>query len=210
MGGVRRLIVMDVDSTFIVNEQIDLLADLAGSGTKVADITARAMAGELDFAQSLRARVATLAGLPAAAFDRARERIEFTPGALDLLTECERRGWPVALVSGGFHEIIDPLTEGLPLAYVRANRLEIDNGHLTGKVRGEIVDRAAKAAYLRGFAEAEGIELADTVAIGDGANDLDMIAAAGLGVAFRAKPVVAAQADLALDGPRLDEVLTHL
>lgn len=201
---------MDVDSTFIDNEQIDLLADLAGSGPQVAAITARAMAGELDFEASLRARVRTLAGLPVSAFDDARERVSFTAGASDLLEQCAARDWPVALVSGGFHEIIDPLVAGLPISYVRANRLAEDSGHLTGEVTGPVVDRAAKAAYLRQFAAAEDVDISATVAIGDGANDLDMIAAAGLGVAFRAKPVVAAQADIALAGPRLDEVLAHL
>lgn len=207
---MRRLLVMDVDSTFIANEQIDLLADLAGTGTQVAEITERAMAGELDFEASLRARAATLAGLPASAFDEVRESISFTPGALDLVRECAERQWPVALVSGGFHEIIDPLVAHLPIAYVQANRLVVDRGHLTGEVDGDVVDRAAKATFLREFARQEGIEVTDTVAIGDGANDLDMLAAAGLGVAFQAKPVVAAHADLALAGPRLDEVLAHL
>lgn len=201
---------MDVDSTFIVNEQIDLLADLAGSGVQVADITARAMAGELDFEESLRERVRTLAGLPTSAFDEARAQVTFTPGAIELLEQCEARTWPVALVSGGFHEIIDPLVADLPITYVRANRLATDDGVLTGEVFGPVVDRAAKAAYLREFAAVEQIDISATVAIGDGANDLDMIAAAGLGVAFQAKPVVAQQADLAMPGPRLDEVLAHL
>lgn len=201
---------MDVDSTFISSEQIDLLAERAGTGAQVADITARAMAGELDFEASLRARVATLEGLPESTFDEVRSQISFTPGALDLVDECRRRGWVVALVSGGFHEIIDPLVDGLPISYVRANRLEVRRGALTGEVSGAVVDRAAKATFLREFARAEGVELSDTVAIGDGANDLDMIAAAGLGVAFQAKPIVARQADLALPGPRLDAVLSHL
>lgn len=207
---MRRLLVMDVDSTFISCEQIDLLAALAGSGARVAEITERAMRGELDFEASLRARVKTLAGLPETAFDEVRGKIAFTPGALELLEHCAARGWPVALVSGGFHEIIDPLVAELPIAHVRANRLEVSGGHLTGEVHGTVVDRAAKAAHLRQFAAAEGVDPAHTIAIGDGANDLDMLAAAGLGVAFRAKPVVAAQADLALAGPRLDEVLAHL
>lgn len=207
---MRRLIVMDVDSTFITGEQIDLLAARAGSGAQVAAITARAMAGELDFEASLRARVATLAGLPTAALEEVRRDISFTPGARELVTECAERSWPVALVSGGFHEIIDPLVADLPVTYVRANRLAATDGYLSGQVRGPVVDRATKAAYLRQFAAAEGVELADAVAIGDGANDLDMIAAAGLGVAFQAKPLVADLADIALGGPRLDEVLAHL
>lgn len=207
---MRRLIVMDVDSTFIVNEQIDLLAEIAGSGAQVAEITARAMAGELDFEASLRARVATLAGLPISVFDDVRARIRLTPGARELVEECALRTWPVALVSGGFHEIIDPLVKPLPITYVRANRLAASAGRLTGEVDGPVVDRAAKAAFLTEFAAAEGIPLPDTVAVGDGANDLDMLAAAGLGVAFQAKPVVAVEADLALSGPRLDDLLTHL
>jgi len=207
---MRRLLVMDVDSTFIANEQIDLLADLAGTGEQVAKITERAMAGELDFEASLRARAATLAGLPVSAFDEVRASISFTPGALDLVAECAERQWPVALVSGGFHEIIDPLVAHLPITCVQANRLAVAEGHLTGGVEGDVVDRAAKATFLREFSRLEGIDLAATVAIGDGANDLDMLAAAGLGVAFQSKPVVAAHADLALTGPRLDEVLAHL
>lgn len=206
----RRLLVMDVDSTFIAAEQIDLLAAHAGSQRQVAAITERAMRGELDFETSLRERVATLAGLPVETFDAVRSEISFTPGALDLVAACAERGWPVGLVSGGFHEIVDPLVAGLPISRVQANRLEVLDGALTGRVDGPVVDRATKATFLRELAAAVGIPMEDTVAIGDGANDLDMIAAAGLGVAFAAKPVVAAAADLALPGPRLDEVLAHL
>ncbi len=201
---------MDVDSTFIQAEQIDLLAARAGSAEVVAAITERAMRGELDFATSLVDRVACLAGLPVATFDVVRAEISFTPGALDLVEACAARGWPVGLVSGGFHEIIDPLVADLPIARVLANRLEIADGVLTGRVDGPVVDRSTKATFLRELAGAVGVPIADTIAIGDGANDLDMIAAAGLGVAFAAKPVVAAGADLALPGPRLDDVLAHL
>jgi len=206
----RRLLVMDVDSTFITAEQIELLAAHAGTEQLVAAVTERAMRGELDFAASLHERVATLAGLPVETLDAVRDEISLTPGARELVEACAERDWPVGLVSGGFHEIIDPLVAELPIARVQANRLEVVDGELTGRVSGAVVDRAAKAAFLRSFADEAGVPLADCVAIGDGANDLDMIAAAGLGVAFAAYPVVAAQADLALPGPRLDEVLAHL
>ncbi|MBK5248191.1 MAG: phosphoserine phosphatase SerB [Actinomycetales bacterium] len=203
----RRLVVMDVDSTFITTEQIELLAARAGSGPLVVEITERAMRGELDFAASLTERVATLAGLPVGVLDEVRAEITLTPGARELLEALAERGWPVALVSGGFHEIVDPLAAPLGITRVRANRLQTADGVLTGVVDGPIVDRAAKATFLREFAAADGIDLADTVAIGDGANDLDMIAVAGLGIAFNAKPVVAAQADVALTDARLDDVL---
>ncbi|TDE90311.1 phosphoserine phosphatase SerB [Occultella glacieicola] len=206
----RRLVVMDVDSTFISAEQIDLIAAHAGIGDLVAGITERAMRGELDFVQSLTERVATLAGLPVSVLAEVRAQVRTTPGATGLVRELRGRGWPVALVSGGFHEIIDPLAAEHGITLVRANRLEVDGGRLTGRVSGPIVDRAAKARHLREFAAAEGVNLADTVAVGDGANDLDMIAVAGLGVAFAAKPLVAAQADVALPGPRLDALLSLL
>jgi phosphoserine phosphatase len=209
-GERRRLLVMDVDSTFITGEQIDLLAAHAGSGERVAAITERAMRGELDFAASLHERVATLAGLPVAVLDEVRASVELTPGVVELLVAVTAAGWPVGLVSGGFHEIVDPLVADLPIARVRANRLEQADGRLTGRVLGDVVDRAAKAVFLREMAAEEEVDVADVVAIGDGANDLDMIAVAGLGVAFAAKPVVAAQADLALPGPRIDAVLPYL
>ncbi|SED91847.1 phosphoserine phosphatase SerB [Ruania alba] len=206
----RRLIIVDVDSTFITSEQIDLLADRAGTGDRVAAITERAMAGELDFAASLTERVSALAGLPVSALEQVRDQVRLSAGAAELVTAAHERDWPLALVSGGFHEIVDPLAERHGITRVRANRLEVADGALTGRVTGEIVDRAAKARWLRYFADQEGIDLADTVAIGDGANDLDMLAVAGLGVAFNAKPVVAAQADRAITEGGLDRVLEWL
>ncbi|MFV0427682.1 MAG: phosphoserine phosphatase SerB [Beutenbergiaceae bacterium] len=206
----RRLLVLDVDSTLVTDEQIDLLAAHAGTHEQVAAITEAAMRGELDFADSLRARVAALAGLDAAACTWVREQLRFTPGATELLMQCAARGWPVGLVSGGFREIVDPLVADLPITRIQANRLEVVDAVLTGRTIGPIVDRAAKADFLRDFAAEQQVRMADTIAVGDGANDLDMVAAAGLGVAFMAKPALRAQADLILNGPRLDELLTHL
>ena len=197
---------MDVDSTLITAEVIELLAEHAGSRTEVAAITDRAMRGEIDFAASLHARVATLAGLPVLVLDDVRAELELTPGALELLAELDRRGWPVGLVSGGFAEVVEPLAASLGITRTRANRLEIADGLLTGRVLGAVIDQAAKEAALREYAAAEGIDLADTIAIGDGANDLAMLAAAGFSVAFNAKPLVRGAADVAVDG-RLDAVL---
>nr|WP_233251673.1 phosphoserine phosphatase SerB [Serinibacter arcticus] len=191
---------MDVDSTFITAEVIELLAEHAGSRAEVAAITEAAMRGELDFAASLHARVATLAGLPTSVLDEVRATVTVSPGAPELVAFLAERDWPLALVSGGFIEIVEPLARSYGITRARANALEVSDGRLTGRVTGPVVDRAAKATALREYAEAEGIDLADTVAIGDGANDLDMIAAAGTGIAYNAKPVVAAQADHAVSG----------
>ncbi len=198
---------MDVDSTLISQEVIELLADHAGTRREVTEITERAMRGEIDFAASLHERVATLAGVPVAAFADVLARTSYTPGARELVAECHRRGWTVALVSGGFAELVADLAADLGITRFRANRLEVVDGKLTGRTTGPVVDRAAKAQALREFAIVEGIPTEDTVAIGDGANDLDMIDAAGIGIAFAAKPVVRAQAPYAVDGPRLDAVL---
>ncbi|WP_370526099.1 phosphoserine phosphatase SerB [Cellulomonas sp. JH27-2] len=202
-----RLLVMDVDSTLITSEVIELLAARAGSQELVAAITERAMRGELDFAASLHERVATLAGLPVGVFDEVRAQVELTPGAAELVAQVQSRGWSVGLVSGGFIEVVAPLAQPLGIELVRANALEVADGLLTGRVTGPVVDRAAKAVALRDYAAAVGADLADTVAIGDGANDLDMLAAAGFGIAFNAKPVVVEQADAAVTD-RLDAVLT--
>ncbi|PVU81275.1 phosphoserine phosphatase SerB (plasmid) [Cellulomonas sp. WB94] len=202
----RRLVVLDVDSTLITAEVIELLAAHAGSRAEVADITERAMRGELDFAASLHARVATLAGLPVSVFPDVLAEVTLTPGAEELLAELARRGWPVALVSGGFLEVVGPLADRLGVTRYRANGLEVVGGVLTGRVRGPVVDRAGKAEALRSFAADDAIPLERTIAIGDGANDVDMLAVAGFGIAFNAKPVLADRADAAVQG-RLDDVL---
>ncbi|ADG74586.1 phosphoserine phosphatase SerB [Cellulomonas flavigena DSM 20109] len=201
-----RLVVMDVDSTFITGEVVEMLAAHAGSEALVTGITERAMRGEIDFAQSLHERVATLAGLPVAVFDDVLAEVELTPGAAELVTELQDRGWPVGLVSGGFVEVARPLAARLGITRVHANRLEVRDGRLTGRVDGPVVDRAAKAATLAAWAAELGLPMERTIAIGDGANDLDMLAAAATGIAFNAKPVVAQAADHAVAG-RLDAVL---
>ena len=176
-----RLVVMDVDSTLIQDEVIELLAGHAGRAEEVAAVTEAAMRGELDFAQSLHARVATLAGLPDTVLAEVRDSVRLTPGARTLVRTLKRLGFTVALVSGGFAEIVEPIGKELGVDHVRANRLEVVDGLLTGRVLGAVVDRAGKAAALREFAALEGLPLARTVAIGDGANDLDMLGAAGSG-----------------------------
>jgi phosphoserine phosphatase len=203
----RRLVVMDVDSTLIQDEVIELFAAHAGCGAEVAEVTARAMRGELDFEQSLHARVALLAGLDVSVVDKVREEVRLTPGARTLIRTLKRLGYQVGIVSGGFTQVTDSLRERLGLDFAAANTLEIVDGKLTGRVVGEIVDRAGKARLLRRFAAEAGVPLAQTVAIGDGANDLDMLNAAGLGVAFNAKPVVREAAHTAVNVPFLDTVL---
>ena len=206
----RRLVVMDVDSTLIQQEVIELLAAHAGREAEVAAVTERAMRGEIDFAASLRERVACLEGLDVSVIDAVRAAVVLTPGARTLCRTLHRLGFTLALVSGGFLEVVGPLAAELGIAHVRANRLQVVHGTLTGRVTGPVVDRAAKAVALRDFAAAEGLPLHRTVAVGDGANDLDMLAAAGLGIAFNAKPVVREQADAALNVPYLDAVLPLL
>jgi phosphoserine phosphatase len=206
----KRLIVLDVDSTLVRGEVIDELAARAGRAAEVARITAAAMNGELDFAESLRARVATLAGLPVEVLDEVREHLELTPGARTLIRTLQRLGFRCGIVSGGFTQITDPLAESLGLDFAAANTLEVADGRLTGGLVGEIVDRAGKARALARFAAEHGIPLEQTVAVGDGANDLDMLGVAGLGIAFNAKPLVREQADTALTLPHLDAVLQVL
>jgi len=203
----RRLVVMDVDSTLIQDEVIDLLAQRAGKEAEVAEVTAATMRGDLDFAQSLRRRVATLAGLPVGVLDEVRADIRLTPGARTLVRTLKRLGFTLAVVSGGFIEVVGPLAAELGIDHAHANRLDIKEGHLTGGLVGEIVDRQGKAQALRRFAAAEHLPMSCTVAIGDGANDLDMLAASGLGIAFNAKPIVREQADTAINVPYLDAVL---
>jgi phosphoserine phosphatase len=203
----RRLVVLDVDSTLIQQEVIEMLAAHCGREEEVAAVTARAMAGELDFEQSLRARVAVLKGLPASVLADVRRDIALTPGARTLVRTLKRLGFTVGLVSGGFIEIVGDLAAELDIDHARANQLEIVDGRLTGRVLGPVVDRAGKADALREFAAQEGLPLSRTVAIGDGANDLDMLAASGLGIAFNAKPVVRDQAHTSVNVPYLDSVL---
>jgi phosphoserine phosphatase len=203
----KRLIVFDVDSTLIQQEVIELLAARAGAQDAVAAITEAAMRGELDFAESLHQRVATLAGLPAEVLDEVSEELKLTPGARTTLRTLRRLGYYVGVVSGGFRQVIEPLAHELMLDFVAANQLEIVDGKITGRVIGPIIDRPGKAKALRDFAHQVGVPMAQTVAVGDGANDIDMLAAAGLGVAFNAKPALREVADASLSHPYLDTVL---
>lgn len=203
----KKLVVMDVDSTLIQQEVIELLAAKVGVADEVVAITKAAMAGELDFAASLRARVALLAGASSEILDEVRAEISLTPGARTLVKTLQRLGHEVAVVSGGFTSVIEPLLADLGISNYRANTLAIVDGKLTGEVIEPIIDRAAKAQALRDFATQTGVSLEQTIAIGDGANDLDMIAAAGLGIAFNAKPAVRAAADSSVSAPYLDSVL---
>jgi phosphoserine phosphatase len=202
----RKFLIMDVDSTLIQQEVIELLAAYAGKREEVAAVTEAAMRGELDFSQSLHARVAVLAGLPADVVAKVRAEVKLTAGAAELVAAFQAAGHAVAVVSGGFNQILQPIAEDLGLDYWVANELEIVDGALTGKVLGDVIDRAAKEKHLREWAAAEGIPMEHTIAVGDGANDLDMLGAAGIGVAFNAKPAVRAAADAAVNLPYLDAV----
>ena len=203
----KRLIVFDVDSTLIQGEVIEMLAERAGAGEAVAAITEAAMRGEIDFTESLHQRVATLAGLPAEVIDEVADLVQLTPGARTTIRTLRRLGFHCGVVSGGFRQVIDPLAHELMLDFVAANELEIVDGRLTGRVVGPIVDRAGKAKALRDFANQAGVPMEQTVAVGDGANDIDMLNAAGLGVAFNAKPALREVADASLSHPYLDTVL---
>ena len=210
MKTVKGLLVMDVDSTLIMEEGIDLLGEEAGVGAQVAAITELAMRGELDFEAALCERVALLKGLPEDIFARIAERIHFTPGAEELVKELHKRGYKVGLVSGGFHETVDRLAEQLGIDYVKANRLEIQQGLLTGQVLGEIVTKDTKLAMLKAWAAENKLELNQTIAMGDGANDLPMIQAAGIGIAFMAKPIVREQAPYQIQECNLYRVIDLL
>ncbi|MBF6081234.1 phosphoserine phosphatase SerB [Nocardia cyriacigeorgica] len=203
----KRLIVFDVDSTLIQGEVIEMLAAHAGVEDEVRRVTESAMRGEIDFGESLRQRVATLEGLDESVIEEVAERIELTPGARTTIRTLRRLGFRCGVVSGGFRQVIEPLAHDLELDFVQANTLEIVDGKLTGRVVGDIVDRAAKATALRKFAAEAGVPMEQTVAVGDGANDIDMLNAAGLGVAFNAKPALREIADAALSHPYLDAVL---
>ena len=203
----KRLIVFDVDSTLIQGEVIEMLAERAGALAAVAEVTDAAMRGELDFAESLHKRVATLAGLPATVLDEVADQIELTPGARTTIRTLRRLGFHCGIVSGGFRQVIEPLAHELMMDFVAANELEIVDGVLTGRVIGQVVDRPGKAKALRDFAQQVGVPMEQTVAVGDGANDIDMLSAAGLGVAFNAKPALREVADASLNHPYLDTVL---
>lgn len=206
----RFLVVLDVDSTLIENEVIELLAGHAGSLAEVEEITSRAMNGELDFETSLRARVATLAGLAAAVFETVGGQVTVTEGVPELISTVHASGGAVGVVSGGFHEVLDPIAEALGLDYYRANRLEVVDGVLTGDLTGPIIDAEAKAATLREWAADLGVPLSHTVAVGDGANDLPMMAIAGLAVGFDAKAPVRDLAGVLIDARDLSQVLALL
>ena len=205
-----RLILFDVDSTLIKQEVIDLLADKSGHGREVQQITARAMKGEIDFAQALSARVSLLEGLPESVFDEVISQISFAEGFDELFSYLRKNGFLVGAVSGGFHNVLDKLFAQLQLDFLKANVLEVVDGKLTGKITAAPVDRMAKARALREFASLHKIELENTVAVGDGANDLDMIEIAGLGVSYMGKEILRQKADLHLEKAGLNVLIQYL
>lgn len=204
---MTRIILLDVDSTLINEEVIDLIAAKAGVSAEVSQITSSAMAGEIDFSESLLRRVSLLAGLSVTALDEVRDSITFTNGAVELVSALQARGDIVAVVTGGFTEVISPLLANLKISKFKANSLEIIEGKLSGKVQGEIIDRKAKADFLNEIVASTGIPISNTVAIGDGANDIDMIESAGIGIAFCAKPALVEVADRVISARDLREVL---
>ncbi|MBF0710662.1 MULTISPECIES: phosphoserine phosphatase SerB [unclassified Gemella] len=199
----KALLVMDVDSTLIAEEVIDLLGNFAGKGEIIAEITEAAMNGELDFGQALEERVKLLAGLPDTIFSEVAKQVSLRTGAKDLINELHRRDYKIGLVSGGFHEIVDILAADLGIDYVKANRLEVMDGRLSGKISGDIVTRDTKEEYLKKWAEENKLNISQTIAMGDGANDIPMILTAGLGVAFCAKKLVREQATYQINEPNL-------
>lgn len=204
----RLLVVLDVDSTLIEQEVIELLADCAGKREEVEAVTERAMAGELDFTASLKARVILLKGLPESVIEETLAKCKVTKGATELIAAVHAAGGKVGAVSGGFNQLLDPLAKLLNLDFHRANQLEVIDGFLTGEVIGTIIDKPAKATALLEWAQSSNIDMEDTVAIGDGANDLDMMAAAGLSIGFNAKPRVRAAADLLIDSGDLSDAIS--
>jgi phosphoserine phosphatase len=206
----KHLVVMDADSTLLQDEVIDLLGDACGRAQEVSAITESAMSGEVDFADALRQRVALLAGMPATVLDDVRAKLRLAPGARTLLRTLQRLGYVPAVVSGGFVEVLGPLMAELGVHHLEANCLEIEDGRLTGRLCAPVVDRAGKARALERFAHEVGVPLEQTVAVGDGANDIDMLSLAGLGIAFNAKAAVQEHADAALSVPYLDAVLYFL
>ena len=207
---VKGLLVMDVDSTLIEEEVIDLLGEKAGVGEKISEITEAAMSGELDFKEALKERVALLSGLPTTIFDEIYKEIHLTNGATGLIETLHGRGWKVGVVSGGFHEIVDKLAVDLKLDYVFANRLAVQEGYLTGETYGTIVDKSFKLERLKQWAKENKLVLSEVVAVGDGANDIPMLNAAGLGIAFCAKPAVKAAVAYHIDKRNLLMVLELL
>jgi phosphoserine phosphatase len=205
-----RLILFDVDSTLIKQEVIDLLADKSGHGREVQQITARAMKGEIDFAQALSTRVSLLEGLPESVFDEIISQISFAEGFDELFSYLRKNGFLVGAVSGGFHNVLDKLFAQLQLDFLKANVLEVVDGRLTGKITSAPIDRMAKARALREFAALHNIELENTVAVGDGANDLDMIEIAGLGVSYMGKEILRQKADLHLEKAGLNALIQYL
>ena len=202
--GKKRLVLLDVDSTLIQEEVIELLANKAGAGAEVARITAAAMSGQIEFAAALDARVKLLTGLPETVLEEVRQEITLTAGARELISALQKLGHQVGIVSGGFIDVIEPLAKELNIDFIRANKLEIIEGKLTGRLEGSVIDRAGKAQALRDFAKISDVEIAETVAIGDGANDIDMLKIAGIGIAFNAKPILQSVADISLNTPNLD------
>ncbi|CAB4601312.1 unannotated protein [freshwater metagenome] len=202
--GKKRLVLLDVDSTLIQEEVIELLANKAGAGTEVARITTAAMSGQIDFATALDARVKLLAGLPETVLEEVRKEITLTTGARELISALQRLGHQVGIVSGGFIDVIEPLAKELLIHFIRANKLEIIDQKLTGRLEGRVIDRAGKAQALRDFAKISDVDITETVAIGDGANDIDMLKIAGIGIAFNAKPILQSVADISLNSPNLD------